>query len=225
VRAGHTIYGLPAGTPTSSGWAPSPRSSDFVGDHPDRAPGIGLGDAGSNTPTGLELAYRVDQSSGRSGSVRCGWSGRCRRSSDRLVQGVEAGERGGELVAPGPGLVDTDEQSALSAGDPGGDVQQQVAQRRRSALASSPSSSVVWGCTGEVPPLCVGSEPREPRSNRSEQALSRIQAPCRPPTSNSSCNSRVKWAATELNPPTRGENPRELSRRGPGDSPIDVRLP
>jgi hypothetical protein len=43
---------------------------------------------------------------------------------------VESGERGGQLLAPGPGLIDTDEQPALSAGDPGGDLQQPVAQLR-----------------------------------------------------------------------------------------------
>jgi hypothetical protein len=37
----------------------------------------------------------------------------------------------------------------------------------------------VVGCTSEVPPPCVESEPRELRSNRSEQALTRIETPCR----------------------------------------------
>ena len=45
-----------------------------------------------------------------------------------MGQGLESGERGGEGVAPWPGLVDTDEQASLASGDAGGDVQQPVAQ-------------------------------------------------------------------------------------------------
>jgi hypothetical protein len=44
---------------------------------------------------------------------------------------VESGERGGEVLSPGPGAVDADVQPALAAGDPGGDVQESVAQGGR----------------------------------------------------------------------------------------------
>jgi vacuolar-type H+-ATPase catalytic subunit A/Vma1 len=43
---------------------------------------------------------------------------------------VKSSEGRGEVVAPGPGVVDADVQAALAVGDPGGDVQEPVAQGR-----------------------------------------------------------------------------------------------
>ena len=56
-----------------------------------------------------------------------------RSGAQRLWEGGESGERGGQLVSPGPVFGDAHEQAALAAGDAGGDVQQPVAQRLRLA--------------------------------------------------------------------------------------------
>ncbi len=47
--------------------------------------------------------------------------------------GAQAGERGGQLGGPWPVFVDLELPGAGGAGEPGGDVQQPVAQRRRLA--------------------------------------------------------------------------------------------
>ena len=56
----------------------------------------------------------------------------------------EAGECGGQVVAPGPVRGDAQPGAALTAGDAGCDVQQPVTQRLGLALARSPLSRVVW---------------------------------------------------------------------------------
>src|SRR4029450_12705150 len=68
------------------------------------------------------------------GVAGCGWSGGARSGALWSRKCGEAGERAGQFYAPGPMFGDPDEQFALSAGDPGGDVEQPVAQRLRLAL-------------------------------------------------------------------------------------------
>jgi hypothetical protein len=55
------------------------------------------------------------------GGVRARW--RSRSGAQRGGQGGQSGEGGGELVSPWPVRGDSESQSALPAGDPGGDVQ------------------------------------------------------------------------------------------------------
>jgi hypothetical protein len=72
-----------------------------------------------------------------SGSPGPWWrvAGEARPSSQqRLSDTGEAGERGGEVVGPGPAGRDLDEGAAVAAYDPGGGVQQPIAQQLRLGL-------------------------------------------------------------------------------------------
>jgi hypothetical protein len=57
-----------------------------------------------------------------------GLRGWWRRRSGRSREGLDAGERGGEGVGPGPVGWDVQPAQALAVGDPGGGVQESVAQ-------------------------------------------------------------------------------------------------
>lgn len=102
------------------------------------------------------------------------------REQDREI-GQHPARVMGRAVLPQPG-----ERVAERVGQPGlvGAI---PASSRDPTCDTTPAPSVVTvivgravvGCTSEVPPPCAGSEPRELRSNRPEQALSRIQGPCR----------------------------------------------
>src|SRR3954452_1171818 len=52
----------------------------------------------------------------------------CRSDDEGLSDRGEAAERGGEVGGPGPAGVDSDPDLALAVDDPGGGVQQPVAQ-------------------------------------------------------------------------------------------------
>jgi len=59
-------------------------------------------------------------------------------------QGFELLEGGGELGCPWPVVLQSQPSAAAMEREPGGDVQQPVAQPLGSALASSPESSSAW---------------------------------------------------------------------------------
>jgi len=68
---------------------------------------------------------------------------RCSASGNGLCG--ELGERFGELVGPGPGALDTQPAPVLSAGQPGGDMEQPVAQRLGSAVPEMAVQEQVLG--------------------------------------------------------------------------------
>ena len=85
--------------------------------------GLGQGLAGCGRGGSADVVVGVSGGSGR------GWSRQAAALGRGQRKGLEAGERGGQGVSPGPAGVDPEEQPALSVGEPGGDVEQLVAQR------------------------------------------------------------------------------------------------
>ena len=63
------------------------------------------------------------------GQGLAGWSGQ-----QVLSDAGEAGERGGEILRPGPAGGDLDDGAAAAVDDPGGGVEQLVAQQFRLGL-------------------------------------------------------------------------------------------
>src|SRR4051794_176529 len=73
-----------------------------------------------------------------------GGQGHCWSGDERSPDPSEAVERVGELGCPRPAGVDSDLGAALSVDQPGGDVQQPVAQQFRFGLGEVASRRVVW---------------------------------------------------------------------------------